>query len=69
MAKKEGWEIVEAKDINHDKYISKIGKVDDLLNLKWMKFLNLNDTDSLLTSEIYYHPKSIKMTFSYLLWL
>jgi hypothetical protein len=32
MAKKEGWEIVEAKDINHDKYISKIGKVDDLLN-------------------------------------
>ncbi len=32
MAKKEGWEIVEAKDITKEKYISKIGKVDDLLN-------------------------------------
>ena len=29
-AKKEGWDIVEAKDITEDKYISKIGKIENL---------------------------------------
>lgn len=49
MAKKEKWEIVEGKDITVTKYISKIGKVDDLnkaiFKTEEGNFTNLIKTD------------------------